>query len=312
MASLNPLTQINLKNLPGNPKKAIQISLNAGFKEVDVDTDEVKHRSIRLLTGKQILPQHWDKKGKCPSLEYCKEFGNELSDFIKELETQMVNAYWQVKSEHYKTTPELVVSRYRRLIGDDKSGKPLNGMVLFIQKHIETSDLADTTKAGYVVVFNRLKEFEKTREKKLYWEKYTYDVFCDFFDWLANNFNLSNNTLWSHEKAMIRFRNVADSKGLLVDKSKWSRLIRYQQEKKEYLSWKQLKVLIDYQPKTKRLKNAKSALLIMAFTGIRIGDLDNFFNNIKKGDNYRYANFKTTNYRTTKFTFRYWLLLWKL
>jgi len=62
--------------------------LNAGFKEVDVDTDEVKHRSIRLLTGKQILPQHWDKKGKCPSLEYCKEFGNELSDFIKELETQ--------------------------------------------------------------------------------------------------------------------------------------------------------------------------------------------------------------------------------
>jgi len=52
-------------------------------------------------------------------------------------------------------------------------------MVLFIQKHIETSDLADTTKAGYVVSFNRLKSLENQREEIIL-GKYTYDVFCDF------------------------------------------------------------------------------------------------------------------------------------
>lgn len=80
---MNARINVTLKKLPGKRKKAIQLSLAAGFRVVDCITGDIGYRYLKLLIGESILESNWDKDSQRPH-----------GRFILKRQVQAASSHW--------------------------------------------------------------------------------------------------------------------------------------------------------------------------------------------------------------------------
>lgn len=270
---------VTLKKLPGKRKKAIQLSLAAGFRMIDSITGDVNYKYLKLLIGESILETNWDQNTQRPSESFSTRDKFKLHHLIDRRIAQLENAYLSlVDSElHDAITPADVREEYKRLTGEARKTQIQSRVTDFINHYIKHSRKEkEKTKSHYRLLEKRLREFEAETKTCLYWQTFSSELHEAFVRWLQDKYSLGNNSLWNLEKFLVKFRNLARQRGLIILDSNWVRQTRYQQEEKIYLTWEMVKAVMDHQPETDALRNAKQIFLLLTFTGLRYSDLATF------------------------------------
>ena len=292
---MGPKIRLSLKKVPGKKKRAIQLSLNAGFKTVDTFTGNTKYSTLKLLLPGRILPSNWDLDSERPTSEFSTKDKFRLHNEIDRHVKLVLKAFKQVEESPLieVVTPSAVRSEYDVLTGKHRRVRVRSRITWFIEKYIHTSRTEkDSTKSQYQLLSNRIAQFEVATRQALFWQDYSFEIHEQFMAWLQDTFELSSNTLWNYEKLVLKFRALARTQGLLQDANDWRRVTRYKQTEKMYLDWEMIRKIMDFEPTSPNLKNTKSIFIILLFTGIRVSDLHRFVVNYQDDHPFGWSNFR--------------------
>jgi len=269
--------------------------MSAGFKIVDQLTDEVSYQQLKVLLPERILPSNWCTKSERPNEEYCQSDKHKLNNLIENHIELLLKAYRHVAENELieVVTVEEVKKEYHKLTGQTRRVKVQARITHYIDSYIEKSRFEkDSTKYQYQLLSDRIREYEIKSKQALYWQSYTFSIHEDFIAWLEGRYCLSGNTLWNFEKLLLKFRALARQEGMLKDQTDWRRVTKYIQPDKMYLSWEMIRQVMEFEPKTPQLRNAKNLFLIYCFTGIRIGDTENFLKSYVDDHPFGWAHMK--------------------
>lgn len=228
------------------------------------------------------MPSNWNADQQRPTDDYNKKDNFRLLKSINYHVKKLQEAYEQLASSILVevVTPDDVKAEYDQLIGKQKSVVIQSRVKDFIDHYTQQSSKeSELTKAKYRLLSRRISEFEAQYQLTLTWENFDHNKYEALIEWLRLKSDLSNNSLLQIEKLLTKFRNLARAKGLLKNDLNWVRLHAYKHQDHLYLTWEQIRHITDYNPESESLKNAKKLILILAYTGIRVGDLGSFLDN---------------------------------
>jgi hypothetical protein len=113
---------VTLKKLPGKRKKAIQLSLAAGFRVIDSITGDVNYKYLKLLIGESILETNWDHNTQRPRKSFSASARNKfkIHHLIDRRVAQLEKSYLTlVESEfHDAITPSDVRDAFDTYVRD--------------------------------------------------------------------------------------------------------------------------------------------------------------------------------------------------
>lgn len=291
--------RVRLKRIPGKKKRGIELVMSAGFKVVDQLTDEVSYQQLKVLLSERILPANWDAETQRPNPKFSKKDKHKLNSLIDRHVDFLLKAYRRVDESELieQVTVEEVKKEYLKLTGRTRRVKVQARITHFIDSYVEKTRLEkSTTIYQYSLLSDRIRQFEVESKQALYWQTYSFGVHEDFILWLEERFRLGSNTLWNFEKLLVKFRAQARQEGMLKDQRDWRRVTRYVQPDKMYLTWEMIRQIMDFEPTTPQLRNVKSLFLIYCFTGIRIGDTENFLNSYVDDLPFSWAHLKLSKH----------------
>jgi len=290
--------RVRLKRIPRKKKRGIELVMSAGFKVVDQLTDEVSYQQLKVLLPERILPENWDSEAQRP-ITKSSNVNSKLSALIGRHVELLLKAFRRVDESEFieQVTVEEVKKEYLKLTGRTRRVKVQARITHFIDSYVEKTRLEkSTTIYQYSLLSDRIRQYEVESKQALYWQTYSFNEHEDFIMWLEKRFRLGSNTLWNFEKLLFKFRALARQEGMLKDQSNWRRVTRYIQPDKMYLTWEMIRQIMEFEPKTPQLRNAKNLFLIYCLTGIRIGDTENLLTSYVDDHPFSWAHLKLNKY----------------
>jgi integrase len=266
---------------------------NFGYKEFDVMKQTHVYKPLRYYTGIKVKREDWNAEERLPkdrssraTLLQLEQKGTEIFNYLKANETVTPDRLKQeldvkLKGKHDKA----IVSRVR--------------IAEFIELEVlRESSIKDKTKEGYKTLKNRIVDFEEQTGRPLYSHELNEDLYNRFMDSIRERANRIN-TVWSIYKAFkaVLMRIARKYKIEVFSPTKELRSsdrVKAVTEDKIYLEFEHIKKILEYQPESDEMKNAKLILLTLLFTGCRYSDVHKIkpeYTYDKKGIVFQYARY---------------------
>lgn len=286
-------TSFVLKKYKGEIKQ-VMLYLNFGYKEYDSLRDKYSYKPLRYYTGVQVKPIEWDAELKNARN---RKVQNEL-DFI---ESSAVDIFNYLSGKDIEITPELLRDELDAKLKDRKTeNRNVVRIVDFIYIEIieKNTNRSKRTLDLYKDLARKLEAFEQKHNLTITIQNLDESIYLKFMQEMRERFKKLN-SVWSVYKTFRAVLNEIARKYKIEVFNPTKELSaldkpRMKSEEKIYLNNDQIKTLIEYEPKTERLKNVKLAFLTFLFTGCRFADLHKIkpeFEYNKNGVKFRYARF---------------------
>ncbi len=276
----------------------LEAFINYGAKEYDMLKQAYVYKPLRYLTGLKINASQWDSIKKQPRTN------EDLAKF-KLIEKTIQDTYQYLKMKSTDIKPEEFKKELdKRIKGkDDEKVVSKVRIVDHILNVILKSDAyKPKTKENYKSFSNTLENFEKHIGRKLYSNDFNQELFKELITFVRSNKKVNKiNAVWTIQKQLRATLNdisreyslkVLDVGKDIAPKDK----IQSVQVDAVYLTFQQIKQIIDYKPTDKVLKEVKLILLILIFSGCRESDVQKIIPQYTctiGGESFRYARFLT-------------------
>lgn len=271
--------------------------MNFGYKEFDIIKQTHVYKPLRYYTGVKVSKSNWDSVNKLP-----KDKTNRA--ILMQLEKQATDIY------NYLSANETVTpNRLKQELDLKIKGKQEQAVVTRVRivDFIKTEILAETgikskTKESYTTLSNRIVDFEKKLGRPLYSNELTEELYNGFMDTIRERSNRMN-TVWSIYKTLKAVLNRIARKYKLNNVFNPTKELRSTDkprsvtEDKIYLRFDQIQQVINYEPTSPELANAKLILLTLLFTGCRYSDVHKIVPEhtySKNGLTFNYARYFST------------------
>lgn len=246
--------------------------LNFGYKEYDVLKKKNVYKPLRYFIGIRVPSNEWNITDKLPySVEKRREIesiGQQISDIFNYLKFQG------------NITPELLKAELDEKLKGKTEAKIVKKVriVDFIRNEILPSkDLKESSKSPYRNVANKLDEFENFTGKPLYTNDLDEQLYKLFMDRVKLKLTRIN-AVWAINKVMTATLNEI-ARRYKIDVFKPAEQLAKKDKvhqvtaDKVYLNFEQIKKVLEFDPQTEKLRNAKLILITLLFTGCRHSDV---------------------------------------
>ena len=161
----------SLVRVKGKKNRAIQLALNAGFRNLDSITGDVKYRSLKIQLPKRVPPQYWDLLMGRPTDAYCARDKYALHRYIDEHVSYLQRAHELVLNNPLidVVTPEEVKRNYLQLTGQLRTVQVQSRMAHFVDDYISRSKKEKpATQVQFKLLAQRLRQFEAETKQACY------------------------------------------------------------------------------------------------------------------------------------------------
>jgi site-specific recombinase XerD len=243
---------------------------------------------VKYYTTESILPIHWNKETKRAkkSLREHPEFNERLNRVTADIQT----IYRKYLNDHQNKVPH--PDRLKALLDKElkKIERPedlLKSFFPFFKSIIELSKTggrvqpgtgkrySDATIQVYQNTYNRLKEFEATRKRKIDFNTIDIDFYTEFTEYLTKRLKLATNTIGKDIKTLKTILNEATDRGINSNLQFKAKKFSTTSETTDsiYLTESELKEIgeLDLSNKT-RLEAVRDLFLVGCYTGLRFSD----------------------------------------
>lgn len=229
-------------------------------------------KRIKLSVKEKVHPKYWDERKKRvkPNAPGAEEINHILDMYSEGIQ----KAYRELRLANLDITAERLKSKFGELTGlkvrqagegSDRSVAELFEM--YIESH--RSFKSPGTLRLYPNVKRRLEEFSpalKASQMKL-------KFFSDFSEWLINEKDVHNNTVWNYAKIIRNVFRFADKNNIKVPKDYLDFSVKYIAPVHIYHTEEELMKLYGHQSKNKTVGMALNIYLLAAFTFLRYQDV---------------------------------------
>lgn len=253
--------------------KPIIFKVSFGYKVKNALTGKTTYKPFGYNSGIKVLPKDWDSNLNLPKSRA------DIAEILR-LEDVIRHTYDHLILQKVNLTPALFKQELDIVLGRE-SNEVLNVVHIcdYIEKEIETNlKRSFNTRKQYKTLRNHLVNFEKDIGVRINTDNFKRKLYITFMDRIRKAMNTSN-SVWKIEKNLksvlndirrnykeIEVFNPRDE----LSKSEKSKLVS---EDNVYLNFDKIQRIIEYTPKTDKLKNAKLILLTLLFTGCRYSDV---------------------------------------
>ncbi len=273
-------------------KSSVLLLLNFGYKEYDVLKDKNIYKPLEYYTGVTLANSEWNKVEKQP---YSKQKALELA----KIEEIAIYVYKHLTTENVSITPELLKSHIDRKLGKKEDAITTVNIVKFIREFpAKDQTTHKDTRGAYKNLADRLEKFEKSKNIIITTQSLNEKLFNSFIESVKGEVERANSVWKVYKNFSAVLNDISRKYKIKVFKPSEelakSDKVKAVKENKVYMNFDQIQHLIEYEPKSEKLKNVKLILLTLLFTGCRYSDVfkikpDQTYN--KKGLNFRYAHF---------------------
>jgi integrase len=274
-------------------EKQVILYLNFGYKEYDAVQQKHSYKPLRYYTGVKVKPQEWDVDNKRP---FNKSKLRELLS-IEKTADDIYNYLVQVGKE---ITPDSLKQELDVKLKGASSENEVIRIIDFIRETIlkGNSGRSKLTLREYNKLANKLEAFEEKRMIRITANNFKEELYLDFMEEIKSQMN-KQNSVWAIAKTVKAVLNEISRKhkvSVFNPTTDLARADRTQKstEDKVYLSFSQIKVILDYKPQNDRLKNTQLILVTLLFTGCRYSDVFKIIPEFEYDDgtiNFRYARY---------------------
>lgn len=274
-------------------EKLIELSLNFGYKEYNVIKQKYAYKPLRYYTGVRVTKDEWDGKNKVP-------FDVKKLNELLTLEQTAHDIFNYLSKKDKTITPDLFRSELDRAIKGKEEVKYVMGIVDFIQEVILTNESGRVSRTlkNYRKLANRIEDFEDHFKVIMTVENLNEELYLKFVDYVRSKLNRIN-SVWDMTKLLKTVLNEIRRKYKInvfnpVNELAKADKVSPQTVDKTYFTYDSIQKIIDYEPKSERLKNTKLILLTLLFSGCRYSDVFKIqpeYEYDKNGIYFRYARF---------------------
>lgn len=273
-------------NEPKSSYSSIFFRLNYGaFK---IEDGKKKYLPLQYHIDEKINPIYWNKtKGEAKRVSAYPQH-SEFNTRLEEVENIVYNIFRKLKNDGITPNHDILRKEFDSIFkrGLDQTETFNTSLMLFIPHFINTCIRSIGTKKSYTVVYNNLKEYEKSRNVKLSFDSVDMDFHNDFIAFLESK-NYSPNTIGTRIKILKTFMNEAYERDLHSNLDFRKRKFTKPSEptKGVYLNPEELKQILELDlSQSKKYDNVRDWFLIASWSGLRYSDLerltmDNFKDN---------------------------------
>lgn len=270
--------------------------MNFGYKEFDALKQTFVYKPLRYYTGVKVNKSEWDLEQKLPKDKTKRVMLGQLEKQATDIFNYLITTE-AVTPERLKQELDVKIKKK-----DDRATVTRVRIVEFINDYVlNDSSIKKKTKDNYSTLRNRLIEFETKIGKQLYSNEIDEELYNSFIDTIRVRSNRIN-TVWSVYKDFRAVLKRIARKFKIVVFNPTTELhptdkVRLVTEDKIYFDLEQIQRIIQYNPPTEELNNAKLILLTLLFTGCRRSDVHKIIPNNKYSKNelsFNYARYFST------------------
>lgn len=236
-----------------------------------------QYREFKYSTGEKINPKYWNKETqrakKTKSFREYPEFNTRLENF----EAGINSAFRKLLNDGIQPNNEILKKELENQLDDNVLKKSKTTLFEFIPIFIEESKILKqkSTITVYNTTFNHLKNFAQNINRNIDFQTIDISFYNKFMRYLAQDLEMSNNTIGKYIKTLKTFLNEATERGLnenLDFRKRKFKTIREETDK-VYLNKNELKIIeekdLTNQP---NLQKVRDLFLIGCYTGLRFSD----------------------------------------
>lgn len=247
-----------------------------------------RYQRLRFTAG-TIPTKDWDTRMIRPSAAYSRRDGGMLHRSIDLTFLNVQRAYMEASVK----TAKAVRDRYEELLGikriEERKSTRLRDIVEGWRKR---DDRDAHTIHTYTVFLRKVEEYERSRSARVDLADVTADDLVSFLKWVQSKYSLSPNTMATQNKFVnMALREMRDS-GVEVPKS--IKLHSFVTPRMEILDWAAVAQLLTCEAEGSTEATAKTILVGLLLSGVRISDTYLFFNSIAKRNGILCADFVCT------------------
>jgi hypothetical protein len=264
-------TNFSLKSVKADQKPILMI-LNFGYKEHDALKNKTIYKPLRYYTGLTTNGIGWNKVDKVP---YDEKGLNSLLQ-IKKCAEDVFN-YLGLNGD--EITPEVLKHELDLKLNRKIEQKIQVRISDYIREVILGTDTGRSprTLTQYSNLANKIEVYEQKKNIVLLADKLNEEIYLDFREDLKNILK-KNNSVWSMMKVFKSVLNDIARRYKIEVFSPTKELASFNKlqatsEQKVYMTFEQIKKVIDFQTTNERLKNTKHILITLLFTGCRYSDV---------------------------------------
>ncbi|WP_341900717.1 hypothetical protein [Fluviicola taffensis] len=270
--------------------------MNFGYKEFDALKQTFVYKPLRYYTGVKVNKSEWDLEQKLPKDKTKRAMLGQLEKQATDIFNYLITTE-TVTPERLKQELDVKIKKK-----DDRATVTRVRIVEFINDYVlNDSSIKKKTKDNYSTLRNRLLEFETKIGKPLYSNEIDEELYNSFIDTIRVRSNRIN-TVWSVYKDFRAVLKRIARKFKIVVFNPTTELhptdkVRLVTEDKIYFDLEQIQRIIQYEPPTEELSNAKLILLTLLFTGCRRSDVHKIVPSNKYSKNelsFNYARYFST------------------
>ena len=218
-------------------------------------------------------PAKWDKKSGRAMGRSSKVF--ELNNHIQDIQTLLINHYYDIQRRHGYVTAEMVRNAYMGITQREESLLKLYEQHLEDTKKLVGLSKADPTYRKYERMYRRVVEFMKKKynitDIPLREIKYQFIVDLEFF--LRTEYKYSQNTTYKCMKFFKQVINKAIRAGLITVDPFNGYKISIERVDRGYLTEDELCKMMQKEFASKRLEQVRDIFVFACFTGLAYIDL---------------------------------------
>jgi len=251
---------------------------------------------LRIGTGIQIDPEHWDQKAHRPTLEFSKKDKFKTYNELESLVEAIQRAFFTAEEK----TKESVKDKFLELTGKkqiiEQQEAKLRMVDLFRKWQAEHHHKRTAQEYGYFA--KRVETFEKHTGKVVYMQEFTNEDYDSFIDFCKKNLELNDCPAamlkiqkWTNKAINFCRYNPRNPIKVIASPQKEQ---KFTPKPKDYLTFEEYAQFLNYTPDGERELQSWLCCLTLAFTGLRISDLWSFIENIERRNGLLVSEFVVT------------------
>lgn len=245
--------------------------LNYGYKEYDVTKQKNVYKPLKYYTGIKLTKLEWNEQEKLPVKK-------SVQLQLLQIE-QQINDVFNALNLNDEVTPESLKNALDQKIKGKKTETVKRVRIIdFVKNEILIDPLLKhQTKIAYTSFCNHMTQLEKKIGKPIYSNEFNEAIYTAFIEEVRlvskrGNSVASAYKLLSATLRKIAFKYKVTVFNLTLELSPAQKLKRSVNQK-VYLTYDQIKKVIEYEPETRSMKNIKLVFLTLLFTGVRFSDV---------------------------------------
>lgn len=274
-------------------EKQVLLYLNFGYKEFDAVRQKHSYKPLRYYTGIKVKTQEWDVVNKRPHNT------SKLQELLS-IEKTAHDIYNYLVQGGKQITPDSLKQELDVKLKGGNSENEVIRIVDFIRETIlkGNSGRSKLTLREYNKLANKLEAFEEKRMIRITANNFKEDLYLDFMEEIKSQMN-KQNSVWAIAKTIKAVLNEVSRKHKISVFNPTTDLARADRTPKStednvYLSFSQIKEILEYKPLNDRLKNTQLILATLLFTGCRYSDVFKIIPEFEYDDGtikFRYARY---------------------